>query len=184
MDDALSVLRAGAAQSEIRELERGAPFLTLPPDYEIQSLEFLLDRPLIRRGELEFFDSKDFGEFAHKYRHPNTVAMWHRSGTKARKKGKDPRTGEMLCALPEVKAEYKMTVVFDFHEAGMGVESELARQWAFQIYIKFTKKDELNRLIKELKNKSNFMVMNCFPQRGPYIIPVTQEYTHVTQSPI
>jgi hypothetical protein len=146
MDDALTLLRAGAANSEIRKLEGGAPFLVVPHGHSIQSLEFLLERPMQRRANIEFFNLTDFVEYAHNFRQPNTVAMWF-------KKSKS----------------YHLVVILDYHEAGIGTECELARSWQHQCYMNFSRKEELSKSIKLLNDKSKITVLNCEVRNGPYL---------------
>jgi len=164
MDDLAILLRAGAAQSEIRYLDNGAPFLLVPNDYKVQSLETLLNQPLERRGELEFYDVKSFIEFTKLFKQPNSLAMWYK------------REGN----------GYKFVLIFDFHEKGMptvvdgegkGEEAQAqmnsqAHKWQFQIFMIFKKKAELDRLLKAIKEVPELPVVNAYAHQGPY--PVTQ----------
>jgi len=153
MEDVLSILRAGAMQSEIRELTGGAPFLGVPKEYCIQSLEFLLNQPLSRRGHFRFDKPQDFKKFVVKFQQPNTMGFWHKRDDK----------------------KYVLTVIFDFHEAGAldDVEHSKAHKWQFQASIEDTRKVDIEKCIKSLPDSVLVFAAECL--LGPYLTPVTPE---------
>jgi hypothetical protein len=150
LNDSLTLLRTGAAGSEPRKLANGAPFLVVPDGYSIESLEFLLNNPLKRRASLEFYDVADLLSYAHTYREVTSIVMWYMV-----KKG-----------------EYKIIVILDYHEAGLG--QDLARSWSHQVFMKLTSKVDVSKAVKQLKDKSKMSVFNCYAQVGPWGPPVTQ----------